>query len=273
MSLSRDASDLLVVHALRKRYTRPLYRGVPEHTIDALAGANLTIRAGAIVGLIGGSGCGKSTLARCVTGLERPDAGQVILDGLDLLSLPPGEFRQRRRSIQLVFQDSAMALNPWFTLEEIIAEPLRIAGAQKYVRRKTARALMEQVGMPNAWLTRHAAELSGGQRQRIAIARALAAAPKLIVLDEPFSGMDTPLQAEMVELLRQVREDSNVSLIFISHDIEAAARFTSELAVMQDGRMVECGPTSAILSEPHHNYTRALLAAVPQWRAPLADPS
>ncbi len=264
---------LLAARDVSKRYRIRGHNGTRDRTIRALTEVNLTIRSGSIVGLVGESGCGKSTLARCLAGLERPDTGEVLYEGGDLWRLRPEQFRHERRFVQLVFQDSVMALNPSLTLEEIITEPLRIAGVGRSRQHERVRVLMNQVGLPAAWLKRRPVELSGGQRQRVAIARAMAADAKLIVLDEAFSGMDLPMQAQILRLLMALKDQSGVAFLFISHDISLAARITDEIAVMHNGQIVENADTKAILSAPQHPYTRSLLAAVPRWTYDITPPT
>lgn len=264
---------LLTARNVNKRYRGRGHNSTKDQMIRALADVSLTVRSGSIVGLIGESGSGKSTLARCLTGLERPDSGQVLYEGCDLWQLPPEEFRRQRRWVQLVFQDSAMALNPSLTLEEIITEPLRIARVGRSRQHERVRVLMDQLGLPAAWLKRRPVELSGGQRQRVAIARAMAAEAKLIVMDEAFSGLDLPIQAQMLRLLKALRDQSGVALLFISHDIRLAGRITDEIAVMQNGQIMENANTKTILSAPQHPYTQSLLAAVPRWTCDITPPT
>ena len=228
-----------------------------------LKDVNLTIPSRDAIGLIGPSGSGKTTLARCIAGIERPDSGEILLDDRNLLSMPKPEFRARRRSIQLIFQDAAMAFSPRMTLEEIVAEPLRISGSSPKERREKSLDCLEQVGLSSQSAERRASELSGGQRQRLAIARALAASPELLILDEAVSGLDLITQTHVIELLLRLRQAASISYLFISHDLRLAGRIASEIAVMNRGCIVEYGRTPDLLANPAHPCTQALVNAVP----------
>jgi len=232
-------------------------------SIAALNDVDLTIPSGAVVGLIGPSGSGKTTLARCIAGVERPDSGEVWLAGKNLYSMSGAGFRELRRSIQLIFQDAAMAFNPRMTLEEIVAEPLRLGGSPPRQRRERSHDLLEQVGLLRQWSARHAAELSGGQRQRVAIARALAADPTVLILDESLSGLDLLTQTHVIDLLLRLREATSISYLFISHDLRLARRIATEIAVIHEGRIVERGSTRELLASPAHPCTRSLVDAMP----------
>jgi len=196
--------------------------------------------------LVGASGSGKSTLARCIAGFEAPDSGRVLLDGS-----PPvlGD-------VQLIFQEAASSLNPRFTAEEIIAEPMRLRGIPG-----CAADWLEAVGLHRGVLQKRALEFSGGERQRLAIARALAAKPKLLILDESFSGLDVVLQAHMTRLLRELRERLTLTCVLITHDLALARRIADEIAVMDAGIIVEHSPAADLFAEPRHPRTREMLAA------------
>jgi peptide/nickel transport system ATP-binding protein len=209
---------------------------------------NLDIRAGLTLALIGESGAGKSTLARCLMHLEEPDSGQIWFKG---------------RS-QLVFQDTVLALNPRFTAAEIIEEPLRLRmQLPARERRQQAAVLMERVGLSREWAARPAVQFSGGQRQRLAIARALIFEPDFLILDEALSGLDQTAQQEILMLLRDLQAGQPLTYLFITHDVRLAAQFADEIAVMQNGKIVECGPTAKMLSAAQTLYARQLMAAVP----------
>lgn len=241
-------------------------------SVPALKDADLTIPSGASVGLIGPSGSGKTTLARCLAGFERPDSGEVLLDGRSLFSVPAAEFRVLRRSIQLIFQDAAMAFNPRMTLENIVTEPLRIAGASPQEQREKSFDYLEQVGLSSQWAARRARELSGGQRRRLAIARALAANPSVLILDEAVSGLDLLTQTHIIELLLRLRQSRSISYLFISHDLRLAGRVATDIAVMSEGSIVECGRTRDLLANPSHPCTQALVSAITP-PIPAAAPS
>lgn len=220
--------------------------------VAALAGADLTLEKGRALGLVGPSGSGKSTLARCLAGFERPDAGTILLDGA-----PPST-----GDVQLIFQEAAASLNPSFTAGEIVAEPLVIRGQGTAAsRRKTAAEWLETVGLRAEAADKPALAFSGGERQRLAIARALAAEPKLLILDESLSGLDIVLQAQMLRLLRDLRQRFQLTCILITHDLALARRMADEIAVMDAGRIVEHASTAALFAGPSHPRTREMLAA------------
>lgn len=254
---------LLTARALSKTYRRKaLLARSDDEAVHALSEASLTIEAGSIVGLIGESGSGKSTLARCLAAREVPDSGEVLISGRSLHDLTGNELRTERRKVQLVFEDSVAAFNPRFTLEEIVAEPLAIAGLTKRQWRGRVLSLMAEVGLPIEWLERRPAELSGGQRQRLGIARGLAADARILILDEALSGLDPPVQAKMIALLVDLVRASGVGLLFISHDLRLAAEISSEIAVMRHGRIVEHANTEDLFLNPQQPYTRSLLSAM-----------
>jgi ABC-type glutathione transport system ATPase component len=219
----------------------------------ALRDASFELAKGRMMGLVGESGSGKSTLARCLAGFETPDSGSVFLDGA-----PPAH----RAEIQLIFQEAAASLNPAFTAEEIVAEPLLIqhrgTAAQ---RRKTAAEWLEITGIPASALGKPALAFSGGERQRLAIARALAAGPRLLILDESLSGLDLVLQAQLAALLRNLHRQFRLTSILITHDLALAGRVADEIAVVDRGEIVEHAATAAVFAAPQHPRTRALLAA------------
>lgn len=254
---------VLAAFHLKKAYKQTLWfaRG-GNLAVSVLQDVSLSIVRGRFMGLVGESGSGKSTLARCLAGLDRPDEGQVWLNGSNLLALHSRELRTARREIQVIFQGSAAALNPRFSALEIVAEPLSILGGRaKLERRERALALIETVGLPRQLAGRKPSELSGGQRQRLAIARALALRPKLLILDESMAGLDLPVQAQIVNLLLDLRASLEISYLFISHDLRLASHLADDLAVMSNGRIVEQGPALDVVRNPQHAHTRALLAA------------
>lgn len=235
-----EAQALLRVVNLRKTYTRGGVFARSGSRIEALRGINLEVRSGASVALVGASGSGKSTLARCLACLEKPDSGEIWFAGNDLAAGPDSAHGCDRRQIQLIFQDPAWALNPRFTAAEIVSEPLRFAGVDKETdRRERALALMQRVGLPPEAGNRPPAGLSGGQRRRLTIARALALEPRVLILDEALAGLDLSTQAQMANLLMDLREVRALTYLWILHDLRLAARLASEVAVMENGRIVE----------------------------------
>lgn len=253
---------LLEVRNLAKSYVRHGgWRG-PGSRVPAAGEINFTLQAGTTLGLAGSSGCGKSTVARCVTRIERPDKGEIIFQGRDLAHLSFRELRPFRPAIQMVFQDAATAMNPRFSAEEIIAEPLLIQGIGSGEERAArARQAMQEVGLPAEWAARAAHEFSGGQRQRLTVARALVLKPKLLILDEPLTGLDASTRAQIANLLLQLQVAHGLAYLFISHDLSLLGHVADRIAVMAEGRLVEEGPARQIMASPQHAETRKLLAA------------
>jgi peptide/nickel transport system ATP-binding protein len=230
----------------------------------ALDRLDFHIAAGICTGLAGASGSGKSTLARCLAGLERPTAGEVLYCGADIYRFSRAERLAHQRRIQLVFQDAAGSLNPRFTAALAISEPLRIAGLGNAAERhRRATELLEEVGLPASAANRPALEFSGGQRQRIAIARALAAAPEAILFDEALSCLDEPTQTSILELLERLRDAHRLTYLFVSHDLGLLARICREAAILHRGRLVERAAMVDLLAAPRHPYSRELIAAIP----------
>jgi oligopeptide/dipeptide ABC transporter ATP-binding protein len=216
------------------------------------------------LGLVGESGCGKSTTGRLVLRLIEPTAGRITFAGEDMLSLPRDDLRKLRRSMQIVFQDPYGALDPRMSVEEIVLEPLIVQGARRGPDlAKEARRLLDMVGLPAAHATRYPHEFSGGQRQRIGIARAIAPKPKFIVCDEAVSALDVSVQAQIINLLQDLRDELGLAYLFISHDLAVVEHLADRVAVMYLGRIVETAPAAQLFADPRHPYTRALLAANP----------
>jgi peptide/nickel transport system ATP-binding protein len=252
---------LVRISGLTKRYRRRASgRSAP---VDALAGVSLTIERGRVVALVGESGSGKSTLARCLAGLEEPTSGEILFEGADVSSLRGAALRAFRHSVQLLFQDSAVALSPRLTATEIVSEPLEILGrGGPAERRRRALELMERVGLSSAEADRRPLELSGGQRQRLAIARALAVKPRLLILDEAFTGLDTSIQAQVAAVLHDLRGREGLTYLCISHDLALMSVFADEVAILFEGRIVERADAARLFAAPAHPHTRALVAAV-----------
>jgi oligopeptide transport system ATP-binding protein len=234
-------------------------------TLTALSDINFTIRQGETLGIVGESGCGKSTLGRCILQLLAPDEGKVLWLGQDLTKLPAEEMRQRRADLQIIFQDPLASLNPRMTVGEIIADPLRTLRPElsKDERRARVLKIMEAVGLLPEMINRYPHEFSGGQAQRIGIARALITEPKLIVCDEPVSALDVSIQAQILNLLAELKDEFGLTLIFISHNLSVVRHVSDRILVLYLGRIVELATGDEIYEDPKHPYTRALLTAVP----------
>ena len=235
-------------------------------TVRAVDGVSLSIEKGEIFGLVGESGCGKSTLCRTVMQLVPPTSGSVILEGEDLSELSRREMRRRRLDFQMVFQDPYASLNPRMTVFSTLAEAIRQRHRRVRGGELTDRiaGLMRTVGLDPRYMRKYPHEFSGGQRQRIAIARALAPEPKLVIADEPVSALDVSIQSQILNLLRSLREDLGLTMMFISHDLSVVRYLADRIAVMLRGRIVEQGEAGRVFGEPEHEYTRKLLAAVPR---------
>lgn len=269
------AEPLLQVHDLIKDYRLPRERLFePAPKVRALDGVSFQITAGRNFGIVGESGSGKSTLARLVMALEPPTSGRVIMAGRDLAQLAGAELRRARRNFQMVFQDPYGSLDPRQRIERIVAEPLAAMGAtdsntgeslgDAATRRRRVAQTLEAVGLRAADLDKYPHEFSGGQRQRIAIARALITRPRLIVADEPVSALDVSVQAQVLNLLADLRDQFGVTFMLISHDLAVVDHLCDEVAVLCHGRIVEQGAPSELFANPQHEYTRTLLAAMPQ---------
>ena len=254
-------APLLQVQALYKRYRLPRRRLLaPAPEVEALADVSFALQAGQSLGIVGESGSGKSTLARLVMALERPTAGRVCFDGVDLHALDAGALRRARSGFQMVFQDPYGSLDPRRTVLQSVAEPLRaLHGAGAAEQRRRAAEALEAVGLPSADLAKYPHEFSGGQRQRIAIARALVTRPRLIVADEPVSALDVSVQAQVLNLMRDLQQQYGLAYLFISHDLAVVDLLCDEVLVLQQGRVVEAGPPERLFAAPSHPYTRRLV--------------
>jgi len=265
------AAPLLRVEALRTWF--PIRRGLFQRIsgwVRAVDGIDLEIPAGRTLALVGESGCGKSTVARSLLRLVEPRAGRLLFDGVDLLSLPAGELRPYRRSIQIVFQDPMASLDPRMRVRDAIAEGMQAFGIGAHEAERTERvaAALRRVQLEPEQMWRYPHEFSGGQRQRICIARALAVEPRLVICDEATSALDVSIQAQILNLLRDLQEDLGLTYLFITHDLGVVRYLADRVAVMYVGQIVEEGETERVFSNPRHPYTRGLLAAVPS-----ADPA
>jgi ABC-type glutathione transport system ATPase component len=255
---------LLAVSGLSKTYTgRGGALSFGRRRVPAVAGVSLEIGKGRSLALVGESGSGKSTLARCIVGLERADRGAILLEGRDVAQLSRARLRPFRKILQMIFQDPFASLNPRWRVGDIIAQGPIVNGMPRRKAHAEAAELLRLVGLDAKAANRYPHEFSGGQRQRIGIARALAVKPKLIIADEPVSALDVSVQKQVLELLDQLRRAFDLSMLFITHDLRVAAHVCEEIAVMKDGIIVERGTTADVFAAPRHDYTKALLAAVP----------
>lgn len=261
-----DKDDALVsVEGLKKHY--PIKKGLLKREVarvKAVDGISFDIQPGETVGLVGESGCGKSTAAKTILRLEDPTEGTVAFDGEDITEYNNSELKAFRREAQMIFQNPDSSFDPRMSIGESISEPLRIHGVGPRKRRLTiARDLLERVGLNGFDADRYPHELSGGQKQRVALARALVVNPRLIVADEPVSALDVSVQAEVLTLLKDIQNEFNLSVLFISHNMSVVREVCDRVAVMYLGQIVEMADTETLFDDPQHPYTRALLRAIP----------
>jgi peptide/nickel transport system ATP-binding protein len=258
-------AELLQVRGLRKYF--PIRGGVFSRVVanvKAVEDVSFDVKRGEVVGLVGESGSGKTTAGRAILRLIEPTAGEVIFDGVDIAKLPKSKMREYRKEMQIIFQDPFASLNPRMSVGDIIGEALTIHNLARG-KAKEARVadLLERVGMNAGHMRRYPHEFSGGQRQRIGIARALAVDPKFIVADEPVSALDVSIQAQVVNLLQDLKDDLGLTMLFIAHDLGVVEYISDRVIVMYLGRIMEVAPSKELYKNPVHPYTEALLSAVP----------
>ena len=253
------AENILEVKHLKK------YFKTARGTLHAVDDVSFTIEKGKTLGIVGESGCGKSTTGRAILRLLEPTDGQVIFNGQDITALSSSKMRQMRRDMQIIFQDPFSSLDPKKTVSQTIAEPIienKILKDKKAIDARV-RELMATVGLAERLVNAYPHELDGGRRQRIGIARALAMEPEFIVCDEPISALDVSIQAQILNLLQELKEQMGLTFIFITHDLSVVNHFADEIAVMYLGQLIEKAPTEELFDHPVHPYTRALLSAIP----------
>jgi len=264
--VSAPRDTLLRVEGLRTWF--PIKKGLLRHTVGHVQAAtdiDLEVASGETLALVGESGCGKTTVGRSILRLEEPQAGRILFEGEDLRTLSGPELRERRRSLQIVFQDPMASLNPRMRVRELVGEGMRSFGLvadEASLTRRVAEAL-ERVQLDPEQMWQYPHEFSGGQRQRICIARALAVEPKLLICDESVSALDVSIQAQILNLLADLQRDLGLAYLFITHDLGVVRYLADRVAVMYLGRIVETAPTEALFTDPRHPYTRGLLDAVP----------
>jgi oligopeptide transport system ATP-binding protein len=260
-------APLVEVRGLKMHF--PITEGIVARRkigeVKAVDGVDLTIRRGETLGLVGESGCGKTTMGRCILRLERPTEGAILYDGIDIASLDRRSLVALRRRIQVIFQDPYSSLNPRQKVGSILGEPMKVHGIEPDAAKRAARVkeLLSVCGLDPSFADRYPHEMSGGQRQRVGIARALAVDPEFIVCDEAVSALDVSIQAQIINLLEDLREKFNLTYLFIAHDLSVVRHLCQRVAVMYLGHVVELAESDAVFDNPLHPYTRALLAAVP----------
>ena len=271
--MSRQQNPLIQVKDLKKYY--PVKTGIIPHVTDyvkAVDGVSFSIYEGEILGLVGESGCGKTTIGKLLTGLEKPTEGAILYRGMDILDWTAKEQKKYRTKIQMIFQDPYSSLNPRKHIYEILAAPMLYHGiSDKQTVEKDVKELLEMVGMPQSALGRYPHEFSGGQRQRIGIAMALSLKPEFIVCDEPVSALDVSVQAQILNLLKSLQNELQLTLLFIGHGLGAVHYVSDRIAVMQNGRIVELGDAREVFHHPQQEYTKMLLNSILEPKAYSED--
>src|SRR5881394_2265716 len=267
------AGPLLQVRGLRMHF--PVTEGLIARRhigdVKAVDGVDLAIQRGETLGLVGESGCGKTTMGRCILRLEKPTAGEILYNGIDIAKLDRRELVALRRRIQVIFQDPYSSLNPRQKVGSIIGEPMMVHGVEKDPRRRAdrVRELLSVCGLNPNFADRYPHEMSGGQRQRVGIARALALNPEFIVCDEAISALDVSIQAQIINLLEQLRDDLGLTYRFIAHDLSVVRYISTRVGVMYVGKLMELASSDELYEKPLHPYTKALLSAIPIPDPPL----
>jgi peptide/nickel transport system ATP-binding protein len=258
---------ILRVNELHKTYRRSMGMFTRPVVLRAVDNVSFSVRRGETLGIVGESGSGKSTIVRCLTRLILADTGTVEVDGTDVQALSRREMRRFSRRVQMVFQDPYGSLNPHHTVGDLIAEGPVVHGATRQYAKEKAAELLDMVGLGRSVADRYPHEFSGGQRQRIGLARALALEPEVLIADEPVSALDVSVQAQVLELLTELRNRMSLAMVFVTHDLRVASQVSDNIMVMRYGQAVEYGPAGQIFARPSHQYTRDLIAAMPGHRS------
>jgi len=258
---------ILSIEGLGKNYELGSAFSRGNDVVHAVENVNLEIFEGETLGIVGESGCGKSTLGRMIVRLEEPSSGHIFFEGEDLAKVPAKQLRGLRKRFQMIFQDPYASLNPRRQIGKIVEEPLRIHGMGKEARKAVAQDLLKRVGLDENAYEKYPHEFSGGQRQRVVIARALTLNPRLVVADEPVSALDVSIQAQVLNLFKDLQSEFNLTYVFIAHDLGVVRYVSDRIAVMYLGKVVELAPAELLYSLPAHPYTKALLSANPRMDA------
>ena len=258
---------ILSIRGLSKNYELGGNFSRGKDVVHAVEDVNLEIAQGETLGIVGESGCGKSTLGRMLVRLEEPTRGEILFEGHDLAKEPKKKLRVLRKRFQMIFQDPYASLNPRRQIGQIVEEPLRVHGVGKDERRKIAQDLLKRVGLDENAYEKYPHEFSGGQRQRVVIARALALNPRLVVADEPVSALDVSIQAQVLNLFKDLQKELGLTYIFIAHDLGVVRHVSDRIAVMYLGKIVELAPADDLYEKPSHPYSQALLSANPRMDA------
>jgi peptide/nickel transport system ATP-binding protein len=266
--MAKDSEAILKLNYIVKKYkTKGTFFGAQSKDIIALNNISLKISKGEIFGLVGESGSGKTTVGRLIVKLERPEKGEIYLDGQEILSLKGDKLKEFTRKVQMIFQDPYQSLNPHLSVLDAVSEPLIIHKiGNNHAREKIAYEAIRSVGLspPEDFINRYPHQLSGGQRQRVAIARAMILKPEIVIADEPTSMLDASISAQIFNILLQMREKSNITFLFITHSLAAARYLCDRIAVIYKGNLMEIGPAEEILHNPKHPYTQSLIDALPK---------
>ncbi|MDC3415826.1 ABC transporter ATP-binding protein [Aquibacillus salsiterrae] len=263
--MQTKTKELVRVEGLKKHFklSGGGLRKEPEQVVKAVDDLNFSVYEGETLGIVGESGCGKSTMGRLLLRLLEPTEGNIYFENRDITTFSKQELREKRREFQMIFQDPYASLNPRMTVKEIIEEPLRTYKEKQAERSKRVQTLLDAVGIPESYKNRYPHEFSGGQRQRIGIARSLALNPKFIVADEPVAALDVSIQAQVLNLMKDLQDEFGFTYLFIAHDLSVVNYISDRIGVMYLGKMVELADSDKLYNNPVHPYTQALLSAIP----------